>query len=450
MDAQRVAVYGLGRVGMPLAAAWLKAGFNVVGYDVNERLIRDLCSLRFEWIDEPGVASIFREASQRGKLSFTVDGKRASSSSNIHIVAVPTPMDWGSKKFVSEPLLSSLNTIGSGLKKGDVVILESSVPPGTTCGVVKRRLEELSGLAADTDFYLGFSPERILVGRALEDLLKRYPKIVGGVGPQSTKIISDLYSRVVEKGVIVVRDSTTAEVVKLFEGVYRDVNIALANELALYSQSVGVDYYEVREAANSQPYSHLHLPGPGVGGMCIPVYPYFVLEFGVAKGFESKLILLARQINESMPHVVVNMLMREVLSHSLDTRTLRVTVLGASFRGNVSDTRNSPTHMVVSELKRLGVADVVVHDPMVTSDEYLAKLGVKLLNDLKLAMSGSGAVIVAADHSPYSTLTLTSLLEYSGKTPLIVIDAKGVLRAQPVEGVVYRRLGVGGSAYECP
>jgi len=147
---------------------------------------------------------------------------------------------------------------------------------------------------------------------------------------------------------------------------------------------------------------------------------------------------------------VVNMLMREVLSHSLDTRTLRVTVLGASFRGNVSDTRNSPTHMVVSELKRLGVADVVVHDPMVTSDEYLAKLGVKLLNDLKLAMSGSGAVIVAADHSPYSTLTLKSLLEYSGKTPLIVIDAKGVLRAQPVEGVVYRRLGVGGSAYECP
>ncbi|MEM3799996.1 MAG: nucleotide sugar dehydrogenase [Thermoprotei archaeon] len=449
MSAQRVAVYGLGRVGMPLAAAWLKAGFHVVGYDVNTQLIDRLRSSGFEWIDEPGVASIFSEALGEGRLSFTADGKQASSSSNIHIIAVPTPIDWASKRFVSDPLASSLNTVASGLKNGDVVILESSVPPGTTCGFARRLLEESSKLVADKDFYLGFSPERIFVGRALEDLVKRYPKIVGGVGPKSARVISSLYSKVVEKGVIVVRDSTTAEVVKLFEGVYRDVNIALANELALYSQSVGVDYYEVRDAANSQPYSHLHLPGPGVGGMCIPVYPYFVMEYGAARGFKPKLLHLARQINESMPQVVVNMLMNEAASNNIDAGGLKVTILGAAFRGNVSDTRNSPTHTIVAELKRLGVGNVVVHDPIVISEEHLSALGAELVNDLKLALKGSNGVILVTDHSSYYTLSLKSLLEYSGKIPLLVVDAKGVLKPQQVDGVVYRRLGAGGSSYAC-
>jgi nucleotide sugar dehydrogenase len=449
MDARRVAVYGLGRVGMPLAAAWLMAGFSVVGYDVDAELIRRLESSGFQWIDEPGVAEVFENAAAHARLTFTTDGKYASRSSNIHLVAVPTPMDWSTKKLVADPLLSALGTVGSGLKRGDTVVLESSVPPGTTCGLARRTLEDASGLVADRDFYLAFSPERIFVGRALEDLVKRYPKIVGGVGPSSAAVVSELYSRVAQKGVITVRDSTTAEIVKLFEGVYRDVNIALANELALYCQAVGVDYYEVREAANSQPYSHLHLPGAGVGGMCIPVYPYFVLDYGLSRGFEPRLVALAREVNESMPRMVVDMLAAEARSHGLHLGDVKVTVLGAAFRGNVSDTRNSPTHGIVAHLKTLGVGSIFVHDPFVRQDPQLDTMGARLVPDLEEAMRGCSAVIVAADHSQYSGLQLGGLLQHSGGHFLIVIDAKGVLKPQPTVGVVYRCLGRAGSPYEC-
>lgn len=441
MSDQRVAVYGLGRVGMPLAAAWLRAGFSVTGYDINRELIQKLCSSSFEWIEEPGVATIFEEAVTQGRLSFTADGEQASRACTIHLIAVPTPMEWSSKRFDSGPLFSAIRTVASGLKAGDVVIVESSVPPGTTCGPVRKNLEELSGLVAEKDFYLGFSPERIYVGRALEDLVKRYPKIVGGVGPKSTQTIAKLYSRVAERGVIAVSDSTTAEMVKLFEGIYRDVNIALANELALYCERAGVDYYEVREAANSQPYSHLHLPGPGVGGMCIPVYPYFVLQHAQASGQELRLVRLSRQINESMPQKVVETLLQKAKAHGMDPQTIKVTILGAAFRGNVSDTRNSPTHAIVGALMAGGVKQVAVHDPLVKSDEELRRLGVPLFADLAQALSGSSAIVVATDHPQYVGLGLGSLCAHTQRRPLIVLDTKGILKPEKLEGVVYSCLG---------
>jgi nucleotide sugar dehydrogenase len=440
---RHVAVYGLGRVGMPLAAAWLRSGFSVTGVDTNDSLIKRLSSRDFSFIDEPGVAEAFSEHVGSGKLFFSCDGAAASKNASLHLIAVPTPLNKGARRFDSKHLEEAVSVISRGLKSGDVVILESSVPPGTTSGLVKKTLESISGMRADKDFFLAFSPERIYVGRALDDLIKNYPKIVGGVGRDSGLVASGLYSKVVQKGVILVNDSVTAEVVKLFEGVYRDVNIALANELALYCGRLGVDYYEARSAANSQPYSHLHTPGPGVGGMCIPVYPYFVLESADRFGVDLTVVSAARKTNESMPERIVELVLENVGVLGKSIGSAKFVILGAAFRGDTSDSRNSPTHALVYELNKKGVVNVSVHDPYVDSDSVLLGFGIKIEKDLKSVLKDADVVIVAVDHSMYKSLTLECIADFVGKGPLktLVVDAKGLIEPKSSNGVVYVGLG---------
>jgi nucleotide sugar dehydrogenase len=440
---RHVAVYGLGRVGMPLAAAWLNAGFSVTGVDTNASLVQRLCSQDFSFIDEPGVAEAFREHIASKKLFFTSDGSAASKEASLHLVAVPTPLDKESRRFNSEHLSGAIQTISGGLKCGDVIILESSVPPGTTSGLVKETVESSSGLRVNKDFFLAFSPERIYVGRALDDLVNNYPKIVGGVGRDSGLVASELYSKVVRKGVILVNDSVTAEVVKLFEGVYRDVNIALANELALYCGRLGVDYYEVRSAANSQPYSHLHTPGPGVGGMCIPVYPYFVLESSQKLGLDLSVVSTARKINESMPRRVVELVLENIDALGKPIASATFAILGDAFRGDTSDSRNSPTHELVYELHKEGAARIRIHDPYVGFDPVLSKLGVKIENDLEEVLRGADVVIVAVDHTVYKTLTLEAIAKLAGnESPkTLVVDTKGLVEPKSSRGALYVGLG---------
>ncbi|PSN89283.1 hypothetical protein B9Q00_01995 [Candidatus Marsarchaeota G1 archaeon OSP_C] len=436
-----VAVYGVGRVGLVLAAAWCKAGYNVVGVDVNSELVERLNSLNLEFVEEQILREVVKEGLKAKTLTFTTDGLSASKNATIHLIAVPTPIDWQSKKFDSSFLDSAVETISTGLKKGDTVILESSVPPGTTKNSVKPRLERKSGLVAEEDFYLAFSPERVYVGRAYEDLVKRYPKIVGGVGPKSTERVATLYSKIAEKGVIRVRDSTTAETTKLFEGIYRDVNIALANELALFCQTLGVNYYEIQKAANTQPYCHLHSPGPGVGGMCIPLYPYFVLEAAKEIGVQLPLVSLTRSINESMPSVTADFVLS--YARSLELRELKLAILGAAYRGNISDSRNSPAVELAITLKKKGFENIRVHDPFVFSDRKLKQFGIELTRDLKRALKDANVVVVAVDHAEYSLLTLKEIKRLSGAPKTLVVDTKGILKAENVDGVFFAALGVG-------
>ncbi|PSN84012.1 hypothetical protein B9Q01_02430 [Candidatus Marsarchaeota G1 archaeon OSP_D] len=288
---------------------------------------------------------------------------------------------------------------------------------------------------------MAFSPERVYVGRAYEDLVKRYPKIVGGVGPKSTERVATLYSKIAEKGVIRVRDSTTAETTKLFEGIYRDVNIALANELALFCQTLGVNYYEIQKAANTQPYCHLHSPGPGVGGMCIPLYPYFVLEAAKEIGVQLPLVSLTRSINESMPSVTADFVLS--YARSLELRELKLAILGAAYRGNISDSRNSPAVELAITLKKKGFENIRVHDPFVFSDRKLKQFGIELTRDLKRALKDANVVVVAVDHAEYSLLTLKEIKRLSGAPKTLVVDTKGILKAENVDGVFFAALGVG-------
>jgi len=438
-----VSVYGAGRIGLTLVGAWYKAGFDVTGVDINEEHINRLNALDLGFIQEGELRELIARGVKDGKVKFTTDGVSASRRSQVHLMAVPTLLSQESRSFEPGALKAASRTISRGLKGGDLVILESSVPPGTTSGLVREVLESESGLLAERDFYLVYSPERVYIGRALDDLVRKYPKIIGGIGPLSSKVASDVYSKVVERGTVVVRDTVTAELVKLFEGVYRDVNIALANELAILCEKLGVNYYEVRDAANTQPYSHLHTPGAGVGGVCIPFYPYFVLEAAKKRCTDLPLVSLARSINESMPLRTVNVFMDALLRTGIKKESASVAVLGIAFRGDTSDTRNSPGVDVVRLLINSGVGEVIAHDPYATVEPELQALGVKMTSDLASALRGRNAIVITADHSVYRSLSLKVLKDLTGSKNVVVFDTKRVLQAGNEDGVAYVLLGSG-------
>ena len=437
-----VAVYGLGHVGLPLACAWLRAGARVVGVAKTERTV-ELVSRGVNPIeDEPALTPIVEEYASRGLLRATTDGVEAMRSADLAVVAVPTGVEW---REPGRPLnLSALEdvikTIGRGIERGKAVIVEPTVPPGTTLNLVKPLLEEVSGLRVEEDVGLAYSPERIMTGHALRDIEENYPKVVAGVGPRSTRVAKALYEVIARRGVIVVSSPTVAEFEKVAEGIYRDVNIALANELAKLARLLGVDFDEVRRAANSQPYCHLHKPGTGVGGYCIPIYPYFAMHVARSLMLEMPLTAVARHVNESMPEHVAHLTLEALRRLGVRPSEARVAVLGLAFRGGVADTRLSPTYDLVRHLEAYGVRDVVVHDPYVREDE---RLGEQLTSDLSEALRGAHAVVIATDHPEYFELDVGWVLRATGRSAVAVVDGRHVVDVSrlPERGVVY--VGVG-------
>jgi nucleotide sugar dehydrogenase len=412
----RIAVYGLGHVGSPIAAAWLRFGAHVIGVDKSPSVLERARAGRTDLL-EPGVNGAFSKGLRQKRFSIYDDPVGASRDSAIKMICVPVlaapqslSADLGAVKQVT-------SAIARGLKKGDMVILNPSVPPGTSEDVVVPALEKVSGLKVDRDFFMVYSPERIYEGRAIQDIEENYPAIVSGAGPASLAAGSVLFSLVFKKGIISMSSMRSAEAEKLLEGVYRDVNIALANELALFCEKAGIDFWEAREAANSQPFCHIHKPGAGVGGACIPVYPRFILHAADIAKAECNITRLGRNVNDSMPAYCA----RQALALAgPQPSQCKVAVLGLAFRGDVSDTRLSPTYAIISELKKMGVQEIRVHDPLVKSDNLLTD-DTALTQDLATAVRGADLVILATDHAEYRKLSRKEL----GDAP--VYDGRGIL-----------------------
>lgn len=436
-----IAVFGLGSVGLAVAAVWLRAGARVIGVDIDESKVKRIASGDVIHPENIVVEAI-RSALRRDMFQATTDGGKAVEESHVADVVVPVLYSSGGPEF--KALDDVVLTIGKRMRKGYAVVIETSLPPLTTELRVRPMLEESSGLKADVDFALIYSPERVLVGRAVEDIETRYPKVVSGVGPRSLTLAEALYTNIARAGVIKASSPRVAEFAKLAEGVYRDVNIALANELARLSRSIGVDFTEVIGIANTQPYSHIHKPGAGVGGHCIPVYPKFLSWLGRLSGVSLELTEHARLLNESQPLDIVRLLLSE-LSRRPSTRA-KVAVLGLAYRGNVSISTNSPTYRIVEELLRLGF-DAIVHDPLIREDPKLDSLGVRLTGDLAEAVRGSDAVIIATDHDIYKTLSPCGLSGLSATSNLVIIDARDVISLDGCCDATY--IGVG-RGVKCP
>ncbi len=322
-----VAVVGLGKIGLPLAAQFARKGMRVIGCDVLPDVVAAVNSGRSHIREEPGLDEAVASAVASGKLSATVDTAAAVAEANVAVIIVPLMVDRnGTIDFGS--LDAATRAAAKGLHRGSLIIYETTLPVGTTRGRLGPLLESSSALVAGTDFHLAFSPERLYAGRIFEDL-RRYPKIVGGVNAASTARAVEFYRSVLDAEVWPVANAETAEYAKLAETTYRDVNIALANQLALFGAARGVNANEAFTAANSQPFSHIHRPSIGVGGHCIPVYPHFLLADS-ADG-DMSLVRIGRETNDRMAAVCVDRLAAAL--GGLEGK--RVLVLGVSYREDV-------------------------------------------------------------------------------------------------------------------
>ncbi|HET9733413.1 MAG TPA: nucleotide sugar dehydrogenase [Acidimicrobiales bacterium] len=407
---------GLGKIGLPIAVRAAQSGYRVIGVDIESRVVDLVNHGVAPFGGEPGLKDGLRWASGQGLLMATEDCSSAVRESGVVIVLVPLVVDKEGRP-VFQSIDSATNAIGAGLSPGTLVIYETTVPIGTTRDRFCPALEAASGLSAGTDFYLCFSPERVSSGTVFHDL-DQYPKIVGGIDKASADKAAVFYESILSfvdrpdlsrpNGVWKVDDVETAEFSKLAETTYRDVNIALANQFAKYAHAIGVDFRTVLEASNSQPYSHLHMPGVAVGGHCIPVYPRLYLSTDE----NASIVKEARAANETMPEYSVSLL--EGLMPSLAGST--IAILGAAYRGGVRETAFSGVFPIAEQLEWRG-ASVKVQDPLFSTDDILA-LG---FQPYRLGDVVDG-VIVQADHSMYRDLTAQSLPGVRA-----IVDGRGIL-----------------------
>ena len=367
----RIVVVGLGKIGLPLAVQFAGRGHTVVGADTNPAVVEQVAAGRIPFPGEAHLAEKLFDVVTQERLSATVETSAAVARAEVVVVVVPLFVDARGEPDFGW-LDSATSDVSRGLRPGTLVCYETTLPVGTTRGRFGPALEQGSGLVEGTDFHLVFSPERVLTGRVFADL-RRYPKLVGGLSAMGAERAVNFYEAVLEfderpdlarpNGVWDLGSAEAAELAKLAETTYRDVNIGLANQFAVFAAREGIDVHRVIEASNSQPYSHLHQPGIAVGGHCIPVYPQLYLWNDPA----ATVVRAAREANAAMPAYAVS-LAREALGHLSGTRAV---VLGAAYRGGVKETAFSGVFATVESLRAEG-AVVSVHDPLYSDDELRA------------------------------------------------------------------------------
>jgi nucleotide sugar dehydrogenase len=418
-----VCVVGLGKIGLPLAAQYASKGLLVTGCDPDAALVSAVSAGRCPLAGERGLAASIRKSAAAGLLDATTETAAAARKAEVVVVIVPVGLTPERQPDFSR-LDEAAAAVARGLRPGTLVILETTVPVGTTRGRLGPALEA-SGLRMGVDFRLAYSPERVSVGRIFADL-KRYPKIVGGIDEASRDAAVAFYGRALDADVTTVRDAETAEFVKLAETTYRDVNIALASELAVYADQRGLDAVEAFAAANTQPYSHLHQPGVGVGGHCIPVNPHLLM--GAAPSLE--LPAMARRVNDGMAAYGVGRL-EEVLG---GLRGCTVLILGLAYRPNLKEAAGSSTFALALELEARG-ARALVYDPLFSAGEVEAA---GLQPAYPFPPPQVDAVIIQALHDQYRDLDLGS---FTGCRA--VLDGRNVLSRAEVEAKGMLYLGIG-------
>ena len=415
-----ICVHGLGYIGLPTAAMFANFDHKVYGYDADDAVVDELSNGGIH-IEEPGLRAFVTQAIESGNLEI-VDEVTAAK---YHVICVPTPFDEETK----DPDLGYVEAAGEALvpvlREGDTVILESTVPPGTTVDVLQPILEE-TGLEAGHDFALVHCPETVLPGNIITEL-KQNNRILGGVNGLSTESAVRLYDTFVEGEIRTTSDPTTAEFVKLIQNTFRDTNIALANEIAKIAADYDIDSREAIDMANQHPRVDILQPGPGVGGHCLPIDPWF-LDDG---SDQLDLIETARSVNDGMTQFIIDILRKELDG----LHDAKVAILGVAYKGDVGDTRMSPGLALAREIQQdpeIPVAadggsradcepQVVIHDPHVRDDTLD-------LHDMESATTDADAIVIATDHSEYEDLPVADIA--SRMSASLVVDTKAILDQQ--------------------
>ncbi|HZM73686.1 MAG TPA: nucleotide sugar dehydrogenase [Candidatus Polarisedimenticolia bacterium] len=419
-----VAVVGAGKMGLPLAAQFASHGWRVIAVDVSEGVIEAINAGRTGDLDEPGVAELVATAHAEGRLRATSDAAAAAREADVVVLIVPVMLDDRHQPDF-RIMDAAVGSIGPGIHAGSLVIFETTLPVGETRGRFTPQLERASGLRAGEDFDVAFSPERLFSGAVLRNLAT-YPKLVGGLTPAATALAARFYDGVLDAEVVAMSSAEAAEFAKLADTTYRDVNIALANEFAAYADRIGVDVTEVIDAANSQPYSHVHQPGLGVGGHCIPVYPHFLLS----RAPELGLVARARAVNDGQVERALKVI-RETVGELHDRPVL---VLGLTYRAGVKELAYSRGVALVDALLAAG-ARVEAADPLL-SDSEIQVLGATPWHP----GSPSAAEVIVSQTTDTAWRDLDPA--WFGGLRLL-IDGRNSLRSLRLpEGAIYRGIGV--------
>ncbi|WP_433744989.1 nucleotide sugar dehydrogenase [Falsibacillus pallidus] len=381
---KNICVVGLGYIGLPTAVMFANHGYQVHGVDINEKAVSMIQNKQLH-IEENGLQERLITAVDNGKFTASTTPVEA----DIYIIAVPSPIN-SDKTANLDYVRAATKSIVPFVKPGNLVILESTVPPRTVEDVMMPVLEE-TGLKFGEELFISHSPERVIPGRVFEELVNN-DRIVGGIDEKSSQMTKELYETFV-KGTIHITDATTAEMVKVIENTYRDVNIAFANELAKISDKVGVNAWEAIKLANYHPRVNIHLPGPGVGGHCIAVDPWFLVEL---QPDLAKMINLARTTNDSMPQYTA-----EKTKKILDEKQIghgRVAIFGLAFKSNIDDMRESPSVDVVKNLEKLGL-DYTAYDPHIKENKLPTQT-----QEMEEAVNHADIILILTDHNEFKTL----------------------------------------------
>ncbi len=417
-----ICVLGLGYVGLPTAALLAAAGHRVLGVDTDPRVLARLADGE-PHIDEPGLATVVRAALQSGHLCPAARPEGA----DIFVIAVPTPLQRGEglPRADLAAVRGAAESIVPVLRTGNLVLLESTSPPGTTRDVLVPVLER-SGLRAERDLDVAYCPERVIPGNILKELLANV-RIVGGLTPRAAERAAELYRTFVD-GEIICTDAMTAELVKLMENTYRDVNIALANQLARMAEDLDVDAWRVIELANRHPRVHLHQPGPGVGGHCIGVDPWFLVE---KLPEATRLLRVARELNDGVPQLVADWAVDLVR----DVARPKIALLGLAYKGDVDDARESPAVRVRDLLVARVGAKVVTHDPHVGDHRDVAAL--------HRCVDGAHLIVLLTPHTAYQHLDPADMAKLMARR--VILDTRGCVNRAAWRAAGFRVVVLGGS-----
>ena len=421
----KISVIGLGYVGLPLAAAVvLKTKNEIVGYDISESQISKI---------KQGICPIddIQCAKDLTIAKFAVSNDdTVLANSDIYIVCVPTPVlndytpDLG-------PVEEAARKISKYLEKGQIVVIESTVNPGVCEEVVQPILESGSGLKTGIDFDIAHCPERINPGDTKWNVYN-IPRNIGSTNPKSTKRIADFYRSFISGEINEMPDLKTAEATKIIENTFRDINIAYVNELAKSFDVLGIDLITVIKGASNKPFAFMpHYPGCGVGGHCIPVDPYYLIERAKQSGFDHKYLKLAREINNSMPEYTVDLLIEALNKFEKPLKNTKVGLLGLTYKANIGDLRESPALKIKSSLEKYS-ADLLIYDPYFTDSNNVS--------GFEELLEKSYAIVIATDHSEFKAITAEKLNKSDVK---IVIDGKNCLDKEKIiqNGIYYKGIG---------
>jgi nucleotide sugar dehydrogenase len=417
-----ITIVGLGYVGLPLACLCAEKNLGVYGIDIDKNKI-SLIQQGISPIDDPDLAEKVKKT--KGKIKATDDYKETVKNSSIIIICVPTPIDHNHLPDL-KPLKNACEEISKYLQKDTLVIVESTIFPGTTEDIILPILKK-----SNVKFYLAHCPERIDPGNK-KYTTSNLPRVIGGVNKESSAKAHEFYKKIIDANIVELSTVKAAEATKIMENTFRDINIAFVNEMAKSFDKAGIDIMEVIEGAKTKPFGFTaHYPGTGVGGHCIPVDPYYLIEKAKQIGFDHKFLSLARKINESMPDYTIELLENNIKKFNLSIKNAKVGVLGLAYKANVDDTRESPASKVIDILKEKK-AEVFVFDPYVKKGSNVRGLD-ELLNKCDY-------IILVTNHDEFKNMDLSKLKENNIK---IVIDGRNCLDKEKIKvmGILYHGIG---------